>query len=47
MRMTALLKSMLETYLLDEEMEFEAVEQQEVVESEERTQYPNGFFSGL
>lgn len=45
--MTSILKSMLETYLLDEEMDFESVEQQEVSENEERTQYPIGFFSSL
>ena len=45
--MTTILKSMLETYLFDDEMDFETVEQQEVLENEERTQYPNGFFSSL
>lgn len=45
--MTTILKSTFETYLFDEEMEYEVAEQQEVSESEERTQYPNGFFSGL
>ena len=45
--MTTILKSMLETYLFDEEMDFESTEQQEVSENEERTQYPNGFFSSL
>lgn len=45
--MSTLLKSTFETYLFDEEVEFELVEQQEVTESEERTQYPQGFFSSL
>ncbi|EKB45016.1 hypothetical protein B857_02138 [Solibacillus isronensis B3W22] len=45
--MSTLLKSTFETYLFDEEVEFELSEQQEVTESEERTQYPQGFFSSL
>lgn len=45
--MSTLLKSTFETYLFDEEVEFELAEQQEVMESEERTQYPQGFFSSL
>ena len=47
MIMTTLLKSMLETYLLDEEMDFEAVEHHETQQVEERTSYPSGFFSSL
>ncbi|MGN7477057.1 hypothetical protein ACTHOQ_04305 [Solibacillus silvestris] len=42
-----ILKSMFETYLFDEEMEYEAGEQQEAAEKEEYTQYPNGFFTSL
>ncbi|MEK5078989.1 hypothetical protein MKX73_08640 [Solibacillus sp. FSL W7-1436] len=45
--MSTLLKSMFETYLFDEEAEFELAEQHELTESEERTQYPQGFFSSL
>lgn len=45
--MSTLLKSTFETYLFDEEVEFELAEQQEVTESEERIQYPQGFFSSL
>lgn len=45
--MTTILKSTFETYLFDEEMEFDVAEQQEVSESEERTHYPTGFFSSL
>lgn len=45
--MTTILKSMLETYIFDEELDFELAEQQEVSENEERTQYPIGFFSSL
>lgn len=45
--MSTLLKSTFETYLFDEEVEFDLAEQQEVAESEERTQYPKGFFSSL
>ena len=45
--MSTILKSTFETYLLDEELEFEGAEQQEMSESEERTNYPNGFFSSL
>ena len=47
MKMTTLLKSTLETYLLDEEMDFEVVEQHEAQQVEERTNYPSGFFSSL
>lgn len=45
--MSTLLKSTFETYLFDEEVEFDLAEQKEVAESEERTQYPKGFFSSL
>lgn len=45
--MTSILKSMMATYLLDEEVEFEVVEQLEAEEVEQRTQYPEGFFSSL
>lgn len=45
--MTTILKSTFETYLFDEEMEFEVAEQQEASENEERTYFPSGFFSSL
>ena len=43
----SLLKSTFETYLLDEEMELETVEQEQKEQVEERTKYPSGFFSSL
>ncbi|WP_168214725.1 MULTISPECIES: hypothetical protein [unclassified Lysinibacillus] len=45
--MTSILKSTMATYLLDEEVEFEMLEQLETQEVEQRTQYPEGFFSSL
>ncbi len=47
MKQAALLNSTLETYLLDEDFEFEALELEETEQVEQRTQYPSGFFSGL
>ena len=45
--MTSILKSMMATYILEEEVEFEATEQIEVQELEQHHQYPEGFFSSL
>lgn len=45
--MTSILKSTMETYLFDDEVELETVEQWETQEVEQRTQYPQGFFSSL
>jgi hypothetical protein len=49
--MTGLLLSRFETYLLDEEVEMEAVtsevEAQEEYLPQEQPQYPQGFFSSL
>lgn len=47
MKHAALLNSTLETYLLDEELEFETLELEETEQVEQRTQYPSGFFSSL
>lgn len=47
MKSVALLKSTFETYLLDEELELETVEQEQEQQVEQRTNYPNGFFSSL
>lgn len=47
MMTTSLLKSTFETYLLDEEYEFEAMEQDTTEQLEEPTHYPKGFFSSL
>lgn len=45
--MTTILKSTLATYLLDEEVEFDTVDQAEQPTVEQRNQYPEGFFSSL
>lgn len=47
MQHTTLLNSALETYLLDEDLDFEVLELEETEQVEQRTQYPSGFFSGL
>ncbi len=45
--MTTILKSTMATYLFDDEVELETMEQSETQEVEQRTQYPEGFFSSL
>lgn len=46
--MKELLLSRLETYLLDEEqLTVQQIEHLEFTQQEERTEYPQGFFSGL
>lgn len=47
--MKELLLSRLETYLLDEELAIvqQASEHLEAMQQEERTEYPQGFFSSL